>query len=61
MKNSPKPMVQPNFWQGETCEYCGGEITEKRVALTHKVKGQYVLIENIPSMDGMYKIWDALL
>ena len=54
-------MVQPNFWQGETCEYCGGEITEKRVALTHKVKGQYVLIENIPSMDGMYKIWDALL
>ena len=42
-------MVQPNFWQGETCEYCGGEIVEKRVTLTRKVKGQYVLIENVPA------------
>jgi YgiT-type zinc finger domain-containing protein len=39
----------PNFWQGETCEYCGGEIVEKRVTLTRKVKGQYVLIENVPA------------
>jgi YgiT-type zinc finger domain-containing protein len=42
-------METPNFWQGETCEYCGGEIVEKRVTLTRKVKGQYVLIENVPA------------
>ena len=42
-------METPNFWQGETCEHCGGEIIEKRVTLTRKVKGQYVLIENVPA------------
>lgn len=42
-------METPNFWQGEICEYCGGEIVEKRVTLTRKVKGQYVLIENVPA------------
>jgi HTH-type transcriptional regulator/antitoxin MqsA len=42
-------METPNFWQDETCEYCGGEIVEKRVTLTRKVKGQYVLIENVPA------------
>ena len=42
-------METPNFWQGEICEYCSGEIVEKRVTLTRKVKGQYVLIENVPS------------
>lgn len=38
-----------NFWTGETCEYCGGEIIEKRVTLHRKVKGKYILLENIPA------------
>jgi HTH-type transcriptional regulator/antitoxin MqsA len=42
-------METPNFWQDETCEYCGGDIVEKRITLTRKVKGQYVLIENVPA------------
>ena len=37
------------FWEGETCEYCGGNITEKRVTLHRKVKGHYVLIEDVPA------------
>lgn len=42
-------MEPKNFWQGETCEYCNGKIVEKRVTLHRKVKGEYVLIENIPA------------
>lgn len=38
-----------NFWQDETCEYCDGRIIEKRVTLHRKVKGEYVLIENVPA------------
>lgn len=38
-----------SFWEGETCEYCGGQIVEKHVSLLRKVKGQYVLIENVPA------------
>ena len=38
-----------SFWEGETCEYCGGPIVEKRVTLHRKVRGQYVLIENVPA------------
>ena len=37
------------FWDGEHCEYCGGVIIEKRVDLSRKVKGQYILIENVPA------------
>ncbi len=37
------------FWEGEICEYCGGQIVEKRVTLHRKVRGQYVLIENVPA------------
>jgi len=37
------------FWEGETCEYCGGPIVEKRVTLHRKVRGQYILIENVPA------------
>jgi len=37
------------FWDGETCEYCGGAIKEKRVTLHRKVNGHYVLIENVPA------------
>ncbi len=38
-----------NFWKGETCEYCGGSIIEKRVTLHRKAQGKYVLIENVPA------------
>lgn len=38
-----------DFWEGETCEYCGGPIVEKRVTLHRKVRRQYVLIENVPA------------
>jgi YgiT-type zinc finger domain-containing protein len=38
-----------NFWEGEDCEYCGGQIVEKRVDLYRKISGKYVLIENVPA------------
>jgi YgiT-type zinc finger domain-containing protein len=44
-----KYMETQNFWQGETCEYCNGQIVEKRVTLHRRVKGGYVLIENVPA------------
>ena len=37
------------FWEGERCEYCDGLIVEKSVDLPRKVKGKYVLIENVPA------------
>ena len=37
------------FWEGESCEYCGGPIVEKHVTLHRKVKDQYVLIEHVPA------------
>ena len=37
------------FWKGEPSEYCGGPLVEKRVTLHRKVKGSYVLIENVPA------------
>jgi YgiT-type zinc finger domain-containing protein len=37
------------YWEGETCEYCGGPIVEKRVTLYRKVKDGYVVIENVPA------------
>ena len=37
------------FWEGESCEYCGGPIAEKHVTLHRKVRGQYVLIEHVPA------------
>jgi YgiT-type zinc finger domain-containing protein len=37
------------FWEGETCEYCGRKIEEKLVTLHRKVKGKYILIENVPA------------
>jgi YgiT-type zinc finger domain-containing protein len=38
-----------NFWEGETCEYCGGPIVEKRVTLHRKVRRKYVVVENVPA------------
>lgn len=37
------------FWEGEHCEYCSGLIVEKTVELSRKVKGHYVLVENVPA------------
>ena len=37
------------FWDGETCEYCGGEIVEKRVTLHRHVRGKDILIETVPA------------
>ena len=45
-------MIEENnmgFWKGETCEYCGGEIVEKRVTLHRKVKSKYAIIEDVPA------------
>ena len=42
-----------SFWEGENCEYCDELISEKRVDVTRKIKGQYVLVENVPA--GIYK------
>jgi len=38
-----------DFWTDETCEYCGGNIVEKRVTLHRKVRGGYILLENVPA------------
>ncbi len=38
-----------DFWENETCEYCGGKIVEKRVTLHRKVNGHYVLLEDVPA------------
>lgn len=37
------------FWEGETCEYCGGPIVEKQVTIHRKFKGQYILFEHVPA------------
>jgi YgiT-type zinc finger domain-containing protein len=42
-------MDTKKFWEDETCEYCGGQIVERRVTLHRKAKGEYVLIENVPA------------
>ena len=50
MKTSPEEQAESGgFWAGETCEYCGGPIVEKRVTLHRKVKGNYILLENVPA------------
>ncbi len=38
-----------SFWEGETCENCGGPIVERHVSLHRKIKGNYVLIEHVPA------------
>src|SRR6266852_1436830 len=37
------------FWDGERCEYCRGLIKEKLADVSRKVKGKYVVIENVPA------------
>lgn len=41
--------ITMSFWEGETCEYCGGTIAERRVTLHRKANGHYVLIEDVPA------------
>ena len=38
-----------SFWEGERCEYCNGLIRERSTDLSRKVKGKYVVIENVPT------------
>lgn len=44
-----KQKAQAGFWEGERCEYCGGPIVEKKIAITRQVKKQLVLIEDVPA------------
>ncbi len=44
-----KKRAAVSFWEGERCEYCKGLIREKTADLSRKVKGKYVVIENVPS------------
>ncbi|MGH9840952.1 MAG: YgiT-type zinc finger protein [Blastocatellia bacterium] len=37
------------FWEGETCEYCSGVIRDKKVSLSRRVRGKYILLENVPA------------
>ena len=37
------------FWEVERCEYCTGVIREKKSELSRRVKGKYILIENVPT------------
>lgn len=38
-----------SFWEGETCECCGGPMEDRYVTLHRKWKGQYILIEHVPA------------
>jgi YgiT-type zinc finger domain-containing protein len=50
MRTTPeKEHRNMGFWDGEKCECCSGKIVEKLVTLHRKVKGKYVLIENVPA------------
>ncbi len=37
------------FWKGETCEYCQGNLVEKRVTLHRQHKKNHILVENVPA------------
>ncbi len=38
-----------SFWDRERCEYCRGVIREKKSDLSRRVKGKYIVIENVPT------------
>jgi YgiT-type zinc finger domain-containing protein len=44
-----KGEIAMEFWESERCEYCDGFIVEKKVDLTRRVKGKYILIEKVPA------------
>lgn len=35
------------FWNGERCEYCEGEIVDRKVDVPRKAGREYVLIRNV--------------
>lgn len=37
------------FWEGETCEHCGGALVEKQVTVHRNFKGTYILFEHVPA------------
>ncbi len=37
------------FWENETCEHCGGTISEHCITLHRRVKGKDILLENVPA------------
>lgn len=39
----------PPFWAKERCEYCNGILRERKTDLARKIKGHYVVIENVPT------------
>jgi len=41
--------IDMSFGEGETCEYCGGDIVEKRVTLHRQIKDKHVLLEDVPA------------
>jgi YgiT-type zinc finger domain-containing protein len=41
--------IDMSFWEGETCEYCSGDIVEKRVTLHRQIKDKHVLLEDVPA------------
>ena len=44
-----KGAISVSFWKGERCEYCNGVIREKITEMSRKVRGKYVVIENVPT------------
>lgn len=38
-----------NFWEGETCEYCGGKIVQKYVTLHRQSDGNTIIFEHVPA------------
>ena len=37
------------FWDNESCEYCNGSIREMKTDVTRKVRGKYMVIQNVPT------------
>jgi YgiT-type zinc finger domain-containing protein len=37
------------FWDGETCEHCGGSIEEQSVTVHRKRSGHYIIVEDVPA------------
>lgn len=46
---TPAKRTQNAFWEGETCEYCGGPIRGRTVQLTRRYRGQLALFRGVPA------------
>ena len=49
VRSNEKGKTRTSFWEGERCEYCNGLIREKSTDLSRKIKGKYVVFENVPT------------